>query len=316
MIGKEVYMSEDMTDVKVKKSMESNGRHPHPSREDSLEVRIRGVIEDQAFSTDLGRKMFDDSRSILTSYFGDALENVENTQYVHDFTQETLKQLAQTTNSRIVSGQEKLDSFPKGSPVFAATNHYSGYKLMDIEQQEYGVNFPDMDYVVPFPFFFSSLSPVAEKLEDNLYDAHQKMPDIFGKIQEEAGLLVIPKEGNSYEDIKRKTESMVAKRPNSLIVIFPEGETSGKRNSGSPYDLVGFHGGSFAIAQELGIPVIPVCQYFNPESGFEVGILDPVDFKDIPQSDDKDLRREYFSSKAEDVRKQMQSWLDQRQQSS
>lgn len=312
MVRKEVYMSEGMGDSSATSTIDNNGRKPHPSRNEPLEVRIRGLIEDQAYSTDLGRRMFGDARHILVDYFRESLANAGNPELIHDKTQEALKQLAGTTNARIVSGEDKLESLPKGAPIFALVNHYSGYKLMDIEQSDFGVDFEGMDYVVPFPFFYSSLIPAAEKLGDNLYDAHLAMPDVFGRIQEESGLLVIPTENNAYVDIKRKTKEIIDKTPNALIAIFPEGESSGKRNNGGPYDLVKFHGGSIAIAYELGIPVIPICQYFNPESGFEVGILDSIRFDNVPESSDKDARKEYFAGKAEEARSKMQSWLDQR----
>lgn len=314
MVSKEVYMPEDMNNSQPSSNKDNgNGRNPHPARNEPLEKRIRGLIQDQAYSTGLGKRMFADSRSLLVPYFRDSLVNLNNPQLIHDRTQELLHQLATVTNAKIVDGEEKIDLLPKKSPIFAAVNHYSGYKLMNIEQSEFGTNLSGMDDVVPFPFFYSSLSPVADKLGDYLYDAHLEMPGAFGQVQEKAGLLVIPEEQNAFEDIKRKTQEMISRRSNSLIVIFPEGATSGKRNMGGPYDLDRFHGGSFAIAEELGIPVIPVCQYFNPNSGFEIGVLPPVKFDNPPPIENEDARRKYFSFAAENTRQQMQAWLDQRQ---
>lgn len=286
-------------------SMENgNGkRPPHPFRNDPLEQRIRGLIRDNVCSTVKGREMFAKVNDLQIDYFRDAIGNIGKPGVTHDRTQELLKELSQVTNSRIVQGAENLDSLPKKSPVFAMVNHFSGYKLVAIEQGTLGVDSPDIDQIYPFPIFYSSLVPVAEALEDNLYDAHLELPAPLLKVQEEAGLLVVPPGEGQFKTVVERTEDHLKEHPNSLLVLFPEGESSGKRNNGGPYDMVGFHAGSFIIAAKKGIPVVPIAQYFNPNSGFELAIF--PSFKLDPNGD-----RAYFEQMAANTRQEMQAWLD------
>jgi hypothetical protein len=58
--------------------------------------------------------------------------------------------------------------------------------------------------------------------------------------------------------------------------MYPEGGTSGKRNEGTPYDLDNFHSGTLVVAAELGLPILPVTQKLNPESGMELRISEPI----------------------------------------
>ncbi len=293
---------------------DGNMRNPHARREDPLDQRIKNLIREQAFSTEGGREMFARSRQLLVDYFKSSLSALADPVAIHDITQVLLHELAKATNSRIVDGEENLKDVRKESPFFVISNHYSGYKLMDIEQTELGLDLEEIDDVVPFPFFYAPIAPVADRLGDLLYDAHLELPGSLGKIQEEAGLLVVPKDDGSFGAIRSRTQKIFSRRSNSMVVIFSEGETSGKRNKGGPYDLVEFHGGSFAIAEELGIQVLPVCQYFNPKSGFEVGILPPLNFVNPPEAkvENKDARIEYFDNIAQQTREKMQSWLNTR----
>lgn len=292
--------------------METQGRNPHPKKDDPLEQRIRGLIRQEVYSTPRGQQMFSQVDVLQRKYFRECLLRLNDTKYIHDTTQDLLRQLSEVTNSRIVEGEDHLAGLKRGSPAFAIVNHFSAYKLITMEDKELGLDFPDDREIYPFPIFFSPVYPVAQRLGDNLYDAHLELPGSLARIQEAAGLLVVPKDNGAFGSIRDRTEELIQRRPNSLTVIFPEGGTSGKRNMGGPYDLDRFHGGSFAIAEELGIPVIPVCQYFNPDSGFEIGILPQVKFDNPPLAENKDARKEYFSSVAGNTRQQMQAWLNTR----
>ncbi len=296
----------------VETGMEHKGRNPHPKKDDPLEQRIRRLIADEVYSTTLGSQMFAQVHSLQLDYFKNCLENLDDPNYIHDSTQDLLKRLVEVTNSKIVDGEDNLSFLKRRHPTFALVNHFSAYKLVTIQDKELELDVPESPEIYPFPIFFSSLVPVAQKLEDELYDAHLEIPGSILQIQEAAGLLVIPKNNDVFTDIRKRTRQLISQHPNSLIVIFPEGGTSGKRNMGGPYDLDRFHRGSLAIAQELDIQVIPICQYFNPNSGFELGILPPVRLDNSPSVEDRDARKEYFASVAENTRQQMQGWLNQR----
>ena len=62
----------------------------------------------------------------------------------------------------------------------------------------------------------------------------------------------------------------------SVVVMYPEGGTSGKRNEGGPYDLDIFHKGAFVVANISISLSCPLSQFFNSKSGFEIDVLEPI----------------------------------------
>src|SRR5581483_6597697 len=297
--------------------MKTEERTPHPRKNDPLEQRIRKLIEEQACSTEKGKQMFSKVNSLQVEYFKKALASLGNPDQIHEDTQKLLKDLAEATNSKIVDGKENLAGVPKESPVMVVSNHYGGFKLVMIPQNVLGIDVGQekIDDVPPFPIYYAGIKPVADELGDELYDAHLELPGPLLKIQEAAGLLVIPENEGIYEETKKRTQELFSKRPNSMLVVFSEAGTSGKRNMGGPYDLDNLHGGAFSIAQELNVPILPVCQYFNPESGFEIGILKPVLFDSVPDNGDITARKEYFNRIANQTRSDMQTWLNSKKTS-
>lgn len=283
--------------------MKDQTRNPHPRRDDPLEQRIRGLIRDQVYSTDLGRRMFNEAGKAQLAYFRDSLAHLADQDLIRDQTQALLKEIARVTNAQIVHGKENLAKVPKGASVFAQVNHFSGYKLAAIDQKDLGLDLPEIDEIFPYPLFYSSLVPVAEALGDNLYMAQLEYPSPLLEVQKGAGLLLVPLEKGQYDEVLRRTKEHIAKYPNPLIVLFPEGGTSGKRNGGGPYDLEPFHTGSFRIAAELGITVLPVVQYFNPTAGFEVAVFEPISL-------DPNGGKDYIAGISEKTQQKMQAWLD------
>lgn len=291
----------------------------HPSHSDPKEVRITGLIQNELASTSWAKNVFTIAKDLQLAYFLDSLKET-NPDATFAKTQQLLKTLAETTRSKVLDGENYLDKLDKNAPVFVILNHLGVYKLTEITEKEVGVKFESSDVVLhPFPIYFSSVFPIAEKLQRPLLEAHVDLSQLSGSltdVQKAAELLLVPtgnqREGaNSFDVIRERTREIINKRPNAMIVIFSEGGTSGKRNMGGPYDLDKFHGGSFAIAEELDIQVLPVCQYFNPNSGFDLGVLEPVTFN-APHAGDVKTRRDYFRDIANTTHDKMQAWLNQK----
>lgn len=296
-----------------------DNKNPHPSAKDPLEVRIRRLIREQAYATPEGEQMWRDTKAIQLEYFQDALAHLNDPKYVHNSTQNTLERIARATNAHIVDGREYAEQLD--TPALVVFNHYSGYKLTALKPDEIDADFGDMEELYPFPSFYAPLFPVAKAVGDDvkLYDAHleygrkdKALP--LRRVQEEAGILVVPEKGGSFETTLDATKKMIEGRPRSLIVVFPEGQTSGKRNNGTPYDMLPFRTGAFAIAAEAGIPVLPVVQYFNPNKGFEIVVLPPLKdlkvFEKGPDGKQTQESRDYYENLANTTHDAMQSSLN------
>ncbi len=304
MIGKEVYMGENMgTDYNP----------AHPSQNDPQETRIVGLVEKELLSTPKARESFGNARNILLNYFNSALGDIGNSAKIHEETQTVVRSISELFNSSIIEGVEYLDKMP-GLPSFVVTNHLGSYKLTGIRPQELDIELHGVEVIHPFPMFYAPLYPIAEKLNAGLYEAGFPSAGDIAKIQEDAGNISIPSGKGTFEEIIERTKKATQDHPNGLFAIFPEGGTTGKRNNGGPYDLEKFHSGVFTIAGELGMPILPVAQYYNPNGGFELGVFEPI----MPQkpTGNHSIDKERFGKVAELTQGKMQEWLNKRQNSS
>lgn len=289
--------------------------HQYVDPDTPEEKKIITLLKEELISTDWAKDTFSDIKKMLVEYFNDSLSNIQNSQYVHNRTQQLLDDIAARTKSKIVSGQENLNGLPKSSSVFLCTNHLGLYKLATINpERDLGLKDVGVDKMYSLPLFHASNMPVAEALNNNLYIAAFELPDKIGEIQKSAGGVVIRLEAeeNLLNDgiggidyLITQTEKFRNDHANGALSILPEGRTSGKRFGNSSYDLDQFRTGAFVVAAALGITILPVPQYFNPHKGFEVGVLEPICLT-------KDTTRDQFADVARATRSKMQEWLNQR----
>lgn len=294
-------------------------QHQYVDPDTTEEKKIMTLLQEELVSTDWARDTFSEIREMLIQYFNDSLSNIQDSQYVHDRTQQLLKNIAVRTNAKIVSGHENLNGFPKGSPIFLCTNHLGLYKLATINpREELGLEDVGIDKMYSLPLFHASNIPVALMLKDNLYIAAFEFPGKIGEIQKMACGVVIRLEAErdllndsvgGIDYLITQTKKFMDEHPNGALSILPEGKTSGKRSGNSPYDLEDFRTGAFVVATALEIPILPVPQYFNPNKGFEVGILEPIYLSN-------NMTREQFAGVARTTQSKMQAWLNQRKGSS
>lgn len=257
-----------------------------PKADDPQEHRVVGAIRDELLSTDWARDILKQTTDVQLEHLRVSLEHLDNPQFIHDYTQKVLAELARLTNSRVVAGQEHLDTLSKAQPVLLLTNHLGIYKLNSWPIEELrkatGLTGPVQPLFYPFPLYYSAMYPVAKALGDNLYIASFEYPGRLGKMfRATASIEVPPKKDLPKERERTKilidsTRRLVEDHPNAVITSFPEGGTTGKRNEGGPYDLEKFHTGSYVIARDLGVTILPVAQYFNPREGLELKIFKPV----------------------------------------
>lgn len=267
---------------------------------------IRDKVKNAVLKEEWAREAFAKIRQKQIDYLKDAVNNIHNEKYIHNLTQKVISEISKKVKSKIVEGEELLDKILTGSPALIVTNHFGAYKLFGVNPKEdIGVDIESYNMMYPYLMYFAALVPVTESLGDNIYYASNDFPGIFGEIHRKAGFIhVSPFAENKMVDLIEQNREAITRRRNSVIVSFPEGTTSGKLSGRGPYDLESFKTGAYVIAAELGIHVIPVAQYFNPEKGYELKVMGPF----IPEKSGKENYRKY----AEKNRSEMQDWLNKK----
>lgn len=279
-----------------------------PDPKDTDDRRIVNLIKRELAPTSWARQTLVDIRGMLVNYYRDSLQQLSDPGAIHDRTQRLLSDIAKRAETKIVYGEEHLESLPRQSPVFLLTNHLGAYKLANVDPlEDLGIDI-GLRSMHALPLFHASSKVVADVLGNNLYIAAYEFPGVIGEIQKSADGVIVPLEGTGRIDyLVEETRRLIQRHPNSALSVLPEGGTSGKRNGGGPYDLEPFRKGVFAIAHKVGCPLIPVVQYFNPNSGFELAILPRIEM--TPPADIEGAK-EYFAQLANKTRADMQAWLD------
>ncbi|HLC81521.1 MAG TPA: hypothetical protein VJH68_02595 [Candidatus Nanoarchaeia archaeon] len=280
-----------------------------PHLGDPKEIEITRKIREKVLREEWVREAFSEIKTIQRDYLKEMIENVFNPGFIHQRTQEVLTQVSGLLHSEIVESTGNLAKLPAGQAVLLATNHFGAYKLLGLSPKEdLGIDIAGYDWIYPYPMYFAALKPVADKIGTNLYYVSDDFPQIFGDIHRQAGFINVPpkkiiKVGRTAI-LQDQTEALIRSHPKATIVNYPEGGTSGKYNGLGPYDLEPFSTGSYVIAANLGLPILPVAQYFDRCKGFQLKVFEPF----VPPITDREGYRWY----ADANQAQMQAWLDQR----
>lgn len=286
-----------------------------PRFDDEREQAIKEKIEKQVLREKWAQGAFAKIRKLQIDYMREAIDHANDERLVYDGTQKVLKEISQLLQSKIVDGAEFLEDIPKKSSALVMTNHLGAYKLTGLNpEQEFGVQIPNYDFMYPSPMYFAGFSPLAEAIESDLSYVSNDFPGVFGRIHREAGFIHVPPkniEGKQptgrTEALLKQTEDVFKTHPNTALVNFPEGGTSGKYSGLGPYDLDSFKTGGYIIASKLQKRIIPVAQYFNPQKGLELKVFKSY----IPQLTDRNASE----GQAELDRRQIQEWLNERKDS-
>lgn len=289
-------MSENMIDAAILRQ---------PQKDDPLEVAIQDRLRDELASTQYARDFLENATNLQTSFFERAFADLDSDENIRQSYEVLISNLAEAGNSRVVSGADNLRKLPSDQGCIVITNHLGIIKLTTIDnsQQRFPVS---LDEFEPFPLRHAPISIVASQLGLEIHESAVELPGRLRDIQEACGVAIVRAEGeNRTQKLIEDCVLLNRQRP-ALIVMYPEGGTSGKRNQGGPYDLDEFRTGAFVVAAETNMPILPITQYFNPKTGFELSILEPFNVKD--------LKRDDLTILATETKANMQATLDVRRQ--
>lgn len=277
-----------------------------PSSTDSDEVRITQALESELLRTSWAKDFFSIAKTKQIEFFRNALSNLQNPREIYQNAQTLIQELSTLGKSHIVEGQENLEDLH--APAFIVSNHLGDYKLATIKPEELGLQL-DTDQIHPFPMYYSPYHPIGKLIGADLGDAHvQLLPPLYD-VEKASGLVtIIAGVPNGVTRLEKETREVLEQHPNLLMVVFPEGGTSGKRNGGGPYDLEKFKTGAFVIAANLGIPALPVAKYFDPREGYKLRVFPAVNLNAMP---DSTQARTYYEEQANRTQTEIQEWLNQ-----
>lgn len=274
-----------------------------PQIDDPKEIAIITKLQDEVLSTQIAKKTFKKLHSFQQDFFTNAFENLDKPDHIMDEYIKLLEKLNNESSTQIVYGKEELTQLKKIN-IIIVTNHLGAIKLIPISNKDRTLDV-NMDKFEPFPLRHAPLKKITDELGATLVETAVKLPRKLLDIQKACGVITVATLGvGKTETLIQDTQKKFLDSP-TAIVMYPEGGTSGKRSEGGPYNLDPFHSGAFVVAQRTGVPIVPICQYFDPESGYKLSILEPFTVTQKDLGNIKDLAR--------DMEQKMQNELDRLQ---
>lgn len=246
-----------------------------PDKNDPQEQLIRNKLESLS-NTEWSKSFFENAKVDQIAFINKGLDPNRSGLEIRNLYLDLIKKTCDAGKTKIESGLENLAALKQG-PVILITNHLGTAKISRIDTKNININGLSLQEIEPFPIRIAPFYSISEKLSMSPYECAIELPNPFLDIQTKSGVISIPADGKGRTELlQNKIKDLIDREPKSLIIMYPEGGTSGKRNLGGPYDLDNFHTGAFVIAKNLKIPVLPVFQSFDPISGFELSILKPT----------------------------------------
>ncbi|MEK7472466.1 MAG: hypothetical protein AAB625_00325 [Patescibacteria group bacterium] len=270
-----------------------------PNKDDPREKAIREKL-DLINNTEWSKSFFEIVKNKQVEFFRNSINKTPSTLSVRNLYLDLVEEISSKGKTEIKSGIDNLLEIHSG-PLIVITNHLGTAKISRIKTNIININNYPLEEIEPFPVRVAPISLIAQKLSLNLHECAIELPQPFLNIQNQSGVITIPARGEGKTKLlQSKINSLISTEPNSLIIMYPEGGTSGKRNDGNPYDLDIFHTGSFVIAKNLNLPILPIFQSFDSNHGSRLDIL-----KQIMPNELNSLNIKMVS---EDTRSKMQSF--------
>lgn len=250
----------------------------------SEDARITDLLQ-RLLTTEWSRNAIQGLQKKISSFFESSFQNINDPDKITNLYEALLPKLAEITKAKIADGEPFLRKVQGLKGILVVTNHFGLQKLTKIENTNR--KFPvSLNEIPSSPIRFVGLPVIARRLGAQIYETALELPSPLLEIQKACHSITIPVIGKERTKILlNQVSSIDSKDKKFVIVMYPEGGTSGKRNMGGPYDLDEFQTGAFVVAAKTGLPILPVCQYFNPNKGYELYLLEPMFLSetDIPR---------------------------------
>ena len=239
------------------------------------DVHIRKELG-KILSTEWSQQAMSSLRGELSGFFLYALDHQGEPDLVHSRYEGLLPKLAEISKASISEGEDHLKEMSGEDGIIVVTNHLGLGILTIIDNSQNQFPIPLKEFAGS-PVRLAALQLISKELKAPLYEAAVELPEPLLSIQNATNTVTVSVEGQGRtQKLTSDVEGLIDKQPGAVVIMYPEGGTSGKRNMGTPYDLDEFHSGAFVVAARLKLPVLPVCQYLDPNEGLKLYILPPL----------------------------------------
>jgi len=274
------------------------------------EIAIRSRIQNLLLQHSWIDEAFTQVTKLQQEHLHQAVDHIRAGEHkqIHHISQRIFSKVSQLFKSHVASNEDEvlLSSIERNGPVIFTTNHLGLYKLCGIETNTFDVLISGYPRIYPYWAYSAGLYPLANLAGMNLTYVSNQFPGIFHDIHQASGFVHVPffDEKGIYCAVEAQVLEIIEKTPNTAIVYFPEGTTSGKPNESDPYHLAPFRRGAYALASNLELPRVLVGQFFHPHEGL---ILKVLDVSRVPLTHEPKITCAEFAKRDQLV---MQEWLD------
>lgn len=194
-------------------------------------------------------------------------------------------------------------------PCVVISNHVGANKLVkivpDLIAENLTVEFQggvtalvnDDSFFLLFAPVFYAISGAGKFSNLSFIPVLMDYPEPHRSFSERMGFVCLKRSGgNNYNFLIRDLRARFDAAKNAskvpVVIMFPEGGTSGKRNGKDPYDLCEFKSGFVKIADIFGLDIRPVVVKFNRDLSFSATMLPPVARENVTRTSVEQIRRE------------------------
>lgn len=246
--------------------------------EADIDAVIRKKLK-ETVSSESSVEMLGSIKKELEFFLINSFNNLDKPLIIKSLHKELLEKLTDLSKAKVISGTNNLNRIRDKGPFLILSNHFGIIPLTLIDNYDNKFTWP-LKQIGVFPARMMALNLLSKILDINFVEVAIELPEPIATIQRASPQILIPRDSKDRVNIlHNKLQKIIDGENNIGIVIYPEGNMSGKFNRKGPYDMDQFHLGPFVLAKQLELKILPVCQYFNPSQGFELSILKPLEIK-------------------------------------
>jgi hypothetical protein len=261
------------------------------SDSNSLESKI--VLKLKQMVNLAGLHKLERMRTLQTDFLANAIFEKYEEPYRHFV--ETCEGIFNITGLSVFGDRPSL---PKKG-VIVITNHLGINKLTKVTSDdlkrkivEFGggawnsLNIPPLVNDDPFVLLFAPVVAAIKKIT-NLANVQfifvcMRFPSPYSEFLSKCRTVLIDREGAGQYEVLLKgviqnIEIATHKNKYPIVVLYPEGGTSGKYNCSSPFSLLDFKDGYSRLANDTNLPILPLVVAIDSNVDFVVRFLDLID---------------------------------------